>query len=137
LPAQMPPDEPAQARAEACGDEGALQLPLLGLYADLELGIGSVGLPDEFGAVDPGRRLLILRDWARGLEQARARALQDLMAAIDRDAPAEAPAARRARFAQACAALGIARPGQPLDGEGPDGERPSGESPDGKRPDGG
>jgi len=106
----MPPDEAAAPGADAWGDDATLQLPLLGLYADLELGVGSVSLPDEFEAIDPARRLAILRDWTRGLERARARALRDWFDALARSAPALSPAAQRARFEQACAEWGIEPP---------------------------
>ena len=43
------------------------QLPLLGLYADLEIGRGSVQLPDEFGQAPREVQLAVLDDWLRSL----------------------------------------------------------------------
>lgn len=59
-------------------DDGPFHLPLLGLYADLELGAGSVHLPDEFDACPAEVRLRILQDWLAALEGARDRAARDL-----------------------------------------------------------
>lgn len=48
-------------------EDDAFQLPMLGLYADLEAGCGSVLLPDEFHQAEPALQRRILADWQRGL----------------------------------------------------------------------
>ncbi len=54
-------------------DSAEFQLPLLGLYADLELGRGSVSLPDEFTQAPASVQLALIDDWQRGLAQLRLR----------------------------------------------------------------
>jgi len=54
-------------------DEAPFHLPMLGLYADLEAGSGSVQLPDEFFRLSPALRQRILDDWLRGLQALRDR----------------------------------------------------------------
>ncbi|HSI60294.1 MAG TPA: hypothetical protein VLA16_22235 [Ideonella sp.] len=53
-------------------EDTPFHLPMLGLYADLELGSGAVQLPDEFMQADPEIRRRILDDWLRGLTALRA-----------------------------------------------------------------
>jgi hypothetical protein len=50
-------------------DQGDFQLPMLGLFADLESARGSVCLPDEFHQQTAATRASLLTDWIRGLEQ--------------------------------------------------------------------
>jgi hypothetical protein len=57
------------------GDDTPFHLPMLGLYADLEMGRGAVHLPDEFHAAPPAVRRQLLDDWLRGLQ-----ALRDALA---------------------------------------------------------
>lgn len=54
-------------------EDTGLQLPLLGLYADLEAGRGAVLLPDEFHQAEPMVQWRILADWQRGLADLQAR----------------------------------------------------------------
>jgi len=123
LPAEAPPD----VDRPGCDDEPSLQLPMLGLFADLELGAGSVALPDEFEASDPSRRLAILRDWSRDLQRARARAAQALHDTIVTADPGPARDAQRARWQARCAELGV----EPTDGAAGAGQGPPPESPHG------
>ena len=55
---------PADDGDDDCVD---FQIPVLGLYADMESGRGSVNLPDEFHAQPPNWRLSLLRDWTAAL----------------------------------------------------------------------
>lgn len=57
--------------------EESFHLPMLGLYADLEIGAGSVCLPEAFHQADPVLRWRILADWSRGLADAQARLLSE------------------------------------------------------------
>lgn len=58
------------------GEDTPFHLPVLGLYADLEMGCGAVQLPDEFHAAPAALRQRVLDDWLRGLQ-----ALRDAAAA--------------------------------------------------------
>lgn len=49
-------------------DEGAFELPIPGLFADLESGHGSVALTDAFAGAPPHIRVKILRHWLRALD---------------------------------------------------------------------
>jgi hypothetical protein len=53
----------------------AFQLPIDGLFSDFGARAGSVHLPDEFTHLSAAIQLSIVRDWLRGLESARERAL--------------------------------------------------------------
>lgn len=67
------------------GDE-SFHLPVLGLYADMEAGCGSVCLPDAFQAIPAALQAGILDDWLRALSEVRNR-----LAAAQRDGCAAAP----------------------------------------------
>lgn len=60
------PSQPAFDEDE--GDDTPFALPLLGLYADLELGHGAIHLPDEFHAAPRAVQLRVLEDWLKGLQ---------------------------------------------------------------------
>lgn len=53
----------------AAADE-SFQLPMLGLYADLETGAASVSLPDHFQTLAPAVRCQVLSSWLRDLRRA-------------------------------------------------------------------
>lgn len=86
------------------------QLPLLGLYADLELGRGSVRLPDEFAACSSAVQIEVLDDWMAALAVLRQQALRQLYQQIVGGLAGIDPADRMARFRQTCDALGITVP---------------------------
>jgi len=56
-------------------DSGPFHMPVRGLFADLDVGAGSVCLPDEFTKIAPSLQAEVLQDWMRDLEQLRRRAL--------------------------------------------------------------
>lgn len=56
-------------------DPAAFPLPIGGLFADLELGIGALSLPDDFFAASGAVQMQIIADWHLSLEQLRRRAL--------------------------------------------------------------
>ena len=62
--------------SQTAADE-SFHLPMLGLYADLEAGEGSVSLPDSFLAADPALRWRMLSGWLQGLNQARSDLLRE------------------------------------------------------------
>lgn len=53
----------------AAADE-SFQLPMLGLYADLETGAASVSLPDHFQTLAPAVRCQVLSSWLQDLRRA-------------------------------------------------------------------
>jgi hypothetical protein len=95
---QQTNDEPESAE---------FQLPLLGLYADLELGHGSVSLPDEFLRCPAILQLAVIRDWQSGLKTHRLRALRQMMNEMAGTRPELSMAERQAHVDKACASLGI------------------------------
>ena len=66
--------------------EESFHLPMLGLYADLEVGEGSICLPEAFHQADAVLRWRILADWARGLAEVQARLLNEHPACAGLDA---------------------------------------------------
>lgn len=48
----------------------SFQLPMLGLYADLETGAASVSLPDHFQTLAPAVRCQVLSSWLQDLRRA-------------------------------------------------------------------
>lgn len=91
-------------------DPGAFPLPIGGLFADLELGVGCINLPDDFFAASSAIQIEIISDWQRGFEELRLRALvhlyRDLAAALPHCSEAE----RLERFRVTCKSLDIALP---------------------------
>ena len=91
-------------------DSGPLHLPLQGLYADLDMGRGSVRMTDEFTAIAPSLQAEVLQDWMQELEQLRRRALVQIyrdMSARCNDLPA---AERVAAFRTSCEQAGLEVP---------------------------
>src|SRR5438105_1938325 len=56
----------------------ALPLPINGLLADLELGIGGLSLPDDFFRTSSAIQIEIISDWQRALNEKRLEALARL-----------------------------------------------------------
>lgn len=83
------------------------QLPVLGLYADLELGRGSVHLPDEFQRCSSAMRIEIINDWVKALGQSRQRALIELYRQLSAGLDDLGAAERLQRFRATCLSLGI------------------------------
>ena len=91
-------------------DSGPLHLPLQGLYADLDMGRGSVRMGDEFAAIPPSLQAEVLQDWMQALEQLRRRALTQIyrdMSSRCKDLPA---AERVAAFRRSCEEAGLEVP---------------------------
>lgn len=64
--------------AEALLRHEAFHVPLAGLFADLELGFGTVALTDDVCDLASARRQRILRDWALAMKVEADRALVDM-----------------------------------------------------------
>lgn len=86
------------------------QLPLLGLYADLELGRGSVRLPDEFTACSSAVQIEVLDHWIAALAASRDAVLATLYRELVGTLADLEPAERLTRFRLTCATLGIRVP---------------------------
>jgi hypothetical protein len=86
-------------------DDAAFPLPISGLFADLELGVGAVNLPDGFFAASSAIQIEIIADWQREFEVLRLRAMvklyRDLAAALPQCSEAE----KLERFRVTCQSL--------------------------------
>ena len=67
-------------RARQHHDPAAFPLPIGGLFADRELGIGTVSLSDDFFAAAGAVQMRIISDWHGSLERLRRRALVQMCA---------------------------------------------------------
>ena len=95
---------------QSAEDSGPLHLPLQGLYADLDMGRGSVRMTDEFATIAPSLQAEVLQDWMQALEQLRRRALTQIyrdMSARCKDLPATE---RVAAFRSSCEQAGLEVP---------------------------
>ena len=88
-------------------DPAAFPLPITGLFADLELGVGCLNLPDGFFAASSAIQIEVISDWQRSLDELRLRALvrlyRDLAAALPNCSDAE----KLERFRVTCQSLEI------------------------------
>ncbi len=91
-------------------DPEEFQLPLPGLYGDLELGRGSVQLDDEFQHCASLVKLQLLRDWQRSLASYRHQALAQFAQELTGGLPELAPSERLALLRSTCANLRIEVP---------------------------
>jgi hypothetical protein len=86
-------------------DPAAFPLPISGLFADLELGVGCLSLPDMFFAASSAIQIEVISDWQREFEELRLRALvklyRDLAAALPQCSDAE----KLERFRITCQSL--------------------------------
>ncbi len=86
--------------------EEAFQLPLSGLYADVDAGVGSIRLNDEFADCDVVNQLRIVQDWQRNLASVQAKVLRTLFKS--RFATLKVPLDEQlARFDRYCSRLGL------------------------------
>lgn len=91
--------------------EEEFQLPLSGLYADVDAGRGSIRFDDSFDDCDVVNQLRIVQDWQRDLADIGARVLARLF----RTRFATLPVSRDeqvARFTRYCARLGLDCPSE-------------------------
>ena len=97
-------------RDDGSGESADLQLPVLGLYADLESGCGSVRLPDEFNACSGAVQVEVLDSWLAALAQCRVTALERLYHQLNDGQPELSRPERLARFRSTCEAMDIELP---------------------------
>lgn len=98
------------ARRAGTSDVDEFQLPLNGLYADLELGRGSVALSDDFQQSPSLVKLQLLRDWVRSLTRYRQDAIRQFAAELTGDAPDVPAGERLALVRSTCETLRIDLP---------------------------
>ena len=88
----------AQAVRAGTSDPDEFQLPLPGLFADLELGRGSVLLSDDFQHCPSLVKLQLLRDWQRSLARYRHEAMTQFAHELTGGAPSLAEQASAWRW---------------------------------------
>jgi hypothetical protein len=106
---QMAPIDARSGRA-GTSDPDEFQLPLPGLFGDLELGRGSVLLNDEFQHCPSLVKLQLLRDWQRSLARYRDEAMTQFAHELTGGLPQLAPSERLALLRSTCANLRIEVP---------------------------
>ncbi len=97
-------------RDDGSGESPDLQLPVQGLYADLEAGRGSVRLSDDFARCSNAVQVEVLDDWLAALEQCRLGALQRLYHQLCAGHPELSRPERLARLRATCEAMGVTLP---------------------------
>ena len=91
-------------------DANEFQLPLPGLFADLELGRGSVRLNDDYLQSPSLVKLQLLRDWQACLARYREQALGQFARELTADIPKPQGGERTALVRSSCEALRIDLP---------------------------
>ena len=102
----------APAIRQGTSDAEEFQLPMSGLFADLELGRGCVQLPDEFHDSPSLVKLQILRDWQHSLACIRRDAIRQFADELSSGRPEMDPAQRQALVRATCASLHIEMPAE-------------------------
>lgn len=98
------------ARRQGTSDPDEFQLPVAGLFADVELGRGSVHLPDEFQHSSSLAKLHILRDWQRALVSYRHEAMRQFAHELSSGRPEMGANERCALLRSTCESLRIELP---------------------------
>jgi hypothetical protein len=101
---------PAHPAAVGTRDAEEFQLPLSGLFADLELGRGSVRLGDDYQHCASLAKLQLLRDWQRSLARYRELALSQFAREMAAGIPKVPQGERAALLRSTCEALRIDLP---------------------------
>jgi hypothetical protein len=91
-------------------DQEAFPLPQSGLFADLDAGVGSVALSDEFRGLPGATKLSVLADWQRGLEHERRMALAGLFQEVTESLGNATLPQKITHFRKVCARIGIECP---------------------------
>jgi hypothetical protein len=97
----------ATALHAGTSDPDEFQLPLPGLFGDLELGRGSILLADDFQRCPSLVKLQLLRDWQRSLARYRHDAMKQFAAELTGVAPGLAASERVALVRSTCETLRI------------------------------
>ena len=97
-------------RQDGLSDQEPFPRPQAGLFADFDIGMGLVGLSDEFKALPSATKLAILADWQEGLEKERRLTIVSLFREVT-DAMGEIGMPLKiTRFRDACTRLGFECP---------------------------
>jgi len=91
-------------------DPAAFPLPIGGLFADLELGVGCINLPDGFFAASSAIQIEIISDWQRAFDELRLKALVRLYRDLADALPNCSDAEKMERFRVTCQSLEIECP---------------------------
>jgi hypothetical protein len=105
------PITPPVAGPSTC-DVDEFQLPISGLYADLELGTASLRLPDEFSQCSGLVQLKLLGQWQRALLRYRHAALRRFAQELSSGTPGMDEAQRDTLLRRTCESLRIDLPGE-------------------------
>lgn len=97
----------APATVPGTTDPDEFQLPLAGLYADLEIGSGSVRLPDDFVNSPALVQLKVIGQWQHSLARYRQQALRRFAQELSRGAPEMDDAGRMDLLRKTCSSLRI------------------------------
>jgi hypothetical protein len=97
---------------QGTSDAEEFQLPMSGLFADLELGRGCVQLPDSFHASCSLVKLQVLRDWQHSLACIRRDAIRQFADELASGRPEMDAAQRHALVRTTCASLRIELPAE-------------------------
>lgn len=106
LPTTAPLAEPGTSHPDE------FQLPVAGLFADLELGTGCIRLPEEFTQGPALVQLKVIGHWQRALARYRQLALRRFANELTRGAPELDDAARTALLRKTCDTLRIDLPAE-------------------------
>jgi hypothetical protein len=100
----------AVAAPAGTSDADEFQLPVAGLFADMELARGSVHLPDEFQQSTCLVKLQVIRDWQRSLLRLRHDTLHQFANELWCSRPGMSPGERQALLRSVCESLRIELP---------------------------
>ena len=98
------------SRSGRGADPAAFPIPVSGLFADLELGVGCINLPDDFFAASSAIQIEVIADWQRELHELRLRALVKLYRDLAAALPDMGDDERLERFRVTCHSLDIEVP---------------------------
>ena len=91
-------------------DQEPFPLPQAGLFADLNIGMGLIGLSDEFKALPGATKLSILADWQKGIEKERRLAIVSLFREVTNAMGNVGMPQKLAQFRVTCTQIGIECP---------------------------
>ena len=103
---------PLADRPTGTSDPDEFQLPVSGLFADMELGRGSLQLHDDFKRSSGLVKLQLLRDWQRSLTRYRQAAIQQFEQELSRGAPGMDREQRLNLLRSTCESLRIELPSE-------------------------
>lgn len=91
-------------------EDSAFQIPMPGLFADLDAGSASVALTDEFLELPAEIRVSILQQWLRGFTTHKDTALVAMFREFAEDLPDHTIVRQIEHFRQHCSVQGVACP---------------------------